>query len=90
MTLTEFIEHLKSQPWELDYVANLLTSSSNNYPIGNFINVFSWSNCPNRSASFWSSLHTDIYINTSSHISRTQFVQIITDIYSQSHPELFI
>ena len=91
MTVNQFIAHLKTQEWELDYVTNLIQNVDKCYPVSDFINVFSWANSPCRSAFFWSDLRrTNKYTNHSDKLPIKDFIELITTPYKDSHPELFI
>lgn len=91
MTVNQFIAHLKTQEWELDYITNLIQNVDKCYPVSDFINVFSWRYSPCRSDVFWSNLHsTNEYTNHSDKLSTKDFIELITTPYKDSHPELFI
>lgn len=93
MTVNQFIAHLKTQEWELDYITNIIQNVDKNYidTVTDFINVFSWFQAPCKSASFWSNLHsTNKYTNHSDKLSREDFIELIATPYKDSHPELFI
>lgn len=90
MTLDEFMVHLKSQPWELDYVSNIIADKgyAKAHYTNNFINTFSWQASLNKPTHFWNKLYNTVY-DTDKLLIET-LVQRITDIYSQTHPEVFI
>lgn len=90
MTVNQFIAHLKTQEWELDYITNLIQNVDKDYPITDFINVFSWRHATCRSAFFWSDLHITNKYTNHSRLSTKDFIELIATPYKDSHPELFI
>ena len=91
MTLDEFMVHLKSQSWELDYVINIVAAKEyiSTRTTNNFINSFSWQASLNKPAHFWKSLCNTSY-DVESPLLIDDIIQRVTNVYSQTHPEVFI
>ena len=93
MTLPQFIVHLKQQPWELDYVSNILSQHTRLLHIStarSFIDVFTWSKSLNKPADFWRDLHYTRRYSTVGIITIEDVIRQIAYEYKDSHPELLI